>query len=255
MNGKFYGINCLIVDALTKESKMSLLQSIVTQVVQNALTNNQPQQPQQPQQGGLGGLLGGLTGNNQANSGLGGMLGSVVASQMGGNQSNSGLGGLLGGLLGGQSQNRNASAGDLGSILGSVLGSQSQAQSKGGFNKSTLLLALLPIVLGYIQANGGLSGVLAKFSNNGLDNKAKSWVNIDTDNDGLDAKDILGLFGQEKISEVCQQTGANQDQVCQGIAELLPQVVNDLTPQGNLQNEQEANQEISDLLAQLKKLS
>lgn len=234
---------------------MSLLQSIVTKVVQNALTNNQPQRPQQNQQDGLGGLLGGLTGN-QANSGLGGVLGSVVASQMGNNQANSGLGGVLGSLLGGQTQNRNASAGDLGSILGSVLGSQSQVQSKsGGFNKSTLLLALLPIVLAYIQQNGGLSGVLAKFSGNGLDNKAKSWVNIDTDNDGLDAKDILGLFGQEKISEVCQQTGADQNQVCEGIAELLPQVVNELTPQGNLQNEQEANNEISEILAQLKKSS
>lgn len=230
---------------------MSLLQSIVTQVVQNALTSNQPQQPQQTQQGGLGGLLGGLAGSSQANAGLGGVLGSVVASQMGAKQSNAGLGGLLGA----QNQNRNASAGDLGSILGSVLGSQSQAQSKGGFNKSALLLALLPIVLGYIQANGGLSGVLAKFSGNGLDNKAKSWVNIDTDNDGLDAKDILGLFGQDEINKVCQQTGADQEQVCQGIAELLPQVVNDLTPQGNLQTEQQANQEISELLAQLKKLS
>ena len=232
---------------------MSLLQSIVTKVVQNALTTNQPQQPQSPQQGGLGGLLGGLSGN-QANAGLGGVLGSVVASQLGGNQANSGLGGVLGSVLGGQNQNRNTSAGDLGSILGSVLGSQSQAQSKaGGFNKSTLLLALLPIVLAYIQQNGGLSGVLAKFSNNGLDNKAKSWVNIDVDNDGIDAKDIMRLFGQEKISEVCQQTGADQDQVCQGIAELLPEVVNELTPQGNLQNEQEANNEISEILAQLKK--
>lgn len=228
---------------------MSLLQSIVTQVVQNALTSNQPQQQQA--QSGLGGLLGGLTGS-QANSGLGGMLGSVVASQLG-NQNNSGLGGMLGGLLGGQKQT--TSAGDLGSILGNVLGSQSQSQSQGGFNKSALLLALLPIVLGYIQSNGGLSGVLAKFSGNGLDNKAQSWVNIDTDNDGLDAKDILGLFGQNEINKACQQTGASQDQVCQGLAELLPQVVNDLTPQGNLQNEQQANQEISDLLAQLKKLS
>lgn len=60
---------------------MSLLQGIVTQVVQNALAGNQPQQ--QAQQGGLGGLLGGLTGGNAGgNSALGGMLGSVVAGQV-----------------------------------------------------------------------------------------------------------------------------------------------------------------------------
>lgn len=232
---------------------MSLLQGIVTQVITNAMTANQPQQqPQQPQ-GGLGSLLGGLAGGSQANAGLGGVLGSVVASQLGGNQANAGLGGVLGGLLGGQ--NQKSSAGDLGSILGSVLGSQSQAQSKGGFNKSALLLALLPIVLGYIQSNGGLSGVLAKFSGNGLDNKAKSWVNIDTDNDGLDAKDVLGLFGQDEISKVSQQVGASQEQVCQGIAELLPQVVNDLTPHGDVKaDEAKANDEISQLLSQLQKV-
>lgn len=88
---------------------MSLLQGIVTQVVQNALAGNQPQQ--QAQQGGLGGLLGGLTGGNAGgNSALGGMLGSVVAGQVAKN--NPALGGLLGSVLGGQQ--RNTSAGDLG---------------------------------------------------------------------------------------------------------------------------------------------
>lgn len=236
---------------------MSLLQSIVTQVVKNALTDND-QPRQQTQQGGLGGLLGGLTGQSQGNSnaGLGGILGQV-ANQMGGSSASQsgGLGGLLGGILGGQSsQSRpQASPTDLGSILGGVLGSQSaQRRSQGGFNKSTLLLALLPVVLAYIQSNGGLSGVLAKFQGNGLENKAQSWVGIDTDNDGLDAQDILGLFGQDKVNEVCQQTGASQTEVCQGIAELLPQVVNDLTPHGDVQtDENEANQEISQILKQL----
>lgn len=224
---------------------MSLLQNIVTKVITNAMTGNQPQQ-----QSGLGGLLGGQ------NSGLGNVLGSVVASQMGG-QSNAGLGGLLGSVLGGQTQQNQQTqpkAGDLGSILGSVLGSQKQQTQSGGFNKGALLLALLPIVLGLIQSNGGLSGLLAKFNNNGLGNKAQSWVNIDRDNDGLDAGDILSLFGQEQINDVCRQVGADQGQVCQGIAELLPQVVNDLTPHGDVQaDEKEANDEIGQILAQFKK--
>lgn len=231
---------------------MSLLQSIVTQVVQNAMTGNQPQQAQQ---NGLGGLLGGLTGGNQANSGLGGVLGQVVAGQvakqMGGSQAG-GLGSVLGSVLGGSQQR--TSAGDLGNILGSVLGSQSaQAQRGGGMNKGALLLALLPIVLGFIQSQGGLSGLLAKFQGTGLDGKAQSWVGIDTDNDGLDAGDILGLFGQDAINSACEQTGADANDVCLGIAELLPQVVDGLTPQGNLDTEQEANSEIDEILAQFRK--
>ncbi|MFA9485660.1 MULTISPECIES: YidB family protein [unclassified Moraxella] len=236
---------------------MSLLQSIVTQVVQNALNDNNNTQgntQHTQQQGGLGGMLGSLVGQQNNNTGLGGILGQVLGSQMGANANQDGLGGLLGGLLGGQTQNRQASPTDLGGILGSLLGGQTQAQGRQsvGFNKSTLLLALLPIVLNYIQKNGGLSGVLAKFQGGGLGNHAQSWVSIDRDNDGIDAGDIARLFDSQDIKKVCSQTGASEQEVCQGIAELLPQVVNDLTPQGGLNNEKEANDEIDQILAQLK---
>ena len=205
----------------------------------------------------LGGLANSMGQSQQPSSanqaGLGGLLGSVLGSQMGGRQS-SGLESVLGGLLGNSRQN--TSAGDLGSLLGSVLGQGGMArgglpQQSGGFNKSTLLLALLPVVLAYIQKNGGLSGVLGKFSNNGMGNKAQSWVNIDTDNDGIDAGDIQRLFGEQEIQAACAQTGASESEVCQGIAELLPKVVNDLTPQGDLSTEQQANDEIAQILAQM----
>lgn len=214
---------------------MSLLQNIVGQVLKNAIQTQPTQQP------------------NANQSGLGGLLGSVLGSQMGGRQS-SGLESVLGGLLGNSRQN--TSAGDLGSVLGSVLGQGGMArgglpQQSGGFNKSTLLLALLPVVLAYIQKNGGLSGVLSKFSNNGMGNQAQSWVNIDADNDGIDAGDIQRLFGEQEIQAACAQTGASESEVCQGIAELLPKVVNDLTPQGDLSTEQEANDEIAQILAQM----
>lgn len=93
--------------------------------------------------------------------------------------------------------------------------------------------------------------MLAKFQGNALGNKAQSWVNIDTDNDGLDAQDVMSLFGKDEINRACQQTGASETEVCQGIAELLPQVVNDLTPNGDLATENEANAEISQILQQV----
>lgn len=230
---------------------MGLLDGLVGQVVSNALGGQQKQQSND-----LGGLLGSvvasqLGGNqNQSQGGLGGLLGSVVASQLGGGQSQSqgGLGGMLGGLLGGQQKQP-----DLGSILGQVVSGQLSG-NKGGFDKNTLLIALIPVVLGFIQKNGGLSGVLAKFNGNGLGNQAQSWVALDKDNDGLDAGDVLGLFGQSEINQVCQQTGASEGDVCQGIADILPEVMNSLTPTGNVAaDEQVANNEISQILAQFSK--
>ena len=175
-------------------------------------------------------------------------MGSVIGTQMGKQNQGLALDSVLGSLLGNNQQN--TSAGDLGNVLGAVLGRGNVKSA--GMNKSTLLLALLPIVLTFIQKNGGLSGVLGKFSNNGLQNKVQSWVNVDTNNDGIDADDIARLFDHQDIENICQKTGASRLEVYQGIAELLPKVMDDLTPQGDLSKEKEANNEIAELLANLK---
>lgn len=234
---------------------MSLLQNMIAQALKNGLgdtqKSNQAQHNQSTQsaQGGLGDLLGGLLGNQQggrsssANTssplgGLGDLLGSLAGSKATGNQ----LGGLLGQVLGGQTRNSPA---DLGSILGQVLGGQSRG---GGFNKQTLLLALLPVVLSTIQKNGGLSGILTKLQSLGLANKASSWVSSGS-NSPLDNDEVERLFDKDDIEQVCQKTGANCGEVYQGLADLLPSVVSELTPKGNLDTEREANNEISDILA------
>ncbi len=90
----------------------------------------------------------------------------ILAKQAlgGGQQQNqeSGFGGILGsvlGQLGGQSQQSNT--GGLGGILGSVLGQfggQSQGSNAGG--GSQLLIAVLPLVLAWVQKQGGLQGAL-----------------------------------------------------------------------------------------------
>lgn len=229
---------------------MSLLQSVLTQVLQSAVNNNQNtnQQTQNPSAdlgGLLGSVLGGQTQSQGGQGGLGDLLGGVLGGQAQSQANNSPLGGLLGGLLGGQNQTQNP---NLGGLLGSVLG----GGQSGGINKAALLAALLPIVLSFIQKNGGLSGVLAKLSGQGMDQKVQSWVNIDQDNDGIDAADVQRLFGDSEIANACQATGASQEQVCQGIAELLPQVVDGLTPTGDLQAEQSVNDEIDQLLAQMR---
>ena len=228
---------------------MSLLQNIIAQVAQSTLNQNTPTggQPQQ-QNSAIGTLLGSVLGSQtQQNTTLSGVLGQVLDNSQ---QTQTGLGGASRPPSVPAQTHQNIPARDLGSVLGQILSSQS-AEQKGGFNKNTLLLALIPIVLGYIQKNGGLSGVLAKFQGSELASKAQSWINNDTANDGLNPQDVVELFGKDEINRVCQQTGASQTQVCQGIAKLLPQVMNDLTPNGNLATESEANAEINQILQQV----
>lgn len=226
---------------------MSLLGNLITQVARSAMDpedskRNPVNQNINPRRtGGLGDILGGVLGgssnspnNKQADNGFG--LDDVLGSLIGGN--------------GNQSANTNSGAGGLGDILGSVLGGQTNRSGFGG-GKGMLVAALLPMVMSWIQRNGGLGGALSKITSMGFDNQARSWMSTNEVNDNLDPNDITRLFDNTEIQQVAAHTGANEAEVRQGLAELLPEVVNQLTPHGNLDNESEANQEIDQIVSQI----
>lgn len=223
---------------------MSLLGNLVTQVARQALegqdTKHSPNQRTQPTStGGLGGILGSILGGNNS---------AQTNTQP---QSNGfGLDDIIGGMLGGQMGGQTSGAGGLGSILGSVLGN-GQANARGGSNKAMLVAALMPIALNWIQRNGGLSGALNKVKDMGFGNEAQSWMSTQQQNQNLDPNQINKLFDKQEIEHVCQQTGADETEVRQGLAELLPEIVNQLTPSGDLAKEQEANSEINEILSQI----
>lgn len=230
---------------------MSLLGNLITQVARSAMDpedskRNPVNQNINPRRtGGLGDILGGvLTGSrNQTRE---------YNPQRYDNQSDNGLGldDLLGGLTGGRQRGGVSSgAGGLGDILGGVLGGQRTRGSFGG--KGMLVAALMPMVLSWIQRNGGLSGALSKITGMGYDKQARSWMSNHELNDNLDPNDVSRLFDESEIQQVAAHTGANNSEVRQGLAELLPEVVNQLTPHGNLDNETEANQEIDQIVSQL----
>lgn len=227
---------------------MSLLGNLITQVARSAMDpedskRNPVNQNINPRRtGGLGDILGGVLGgspNNRNNK-----------------QTDNGFGldDILGGLIGGngnQRANTNSGAGGLGDILGSVLGGQTNKSGFGGGGKGMLVAALLPMVMSWIQRNGGLSGALSQITSMGFDNQARSWMSTNEVNDNLDPNDITRLFDASDIQQVAAHTGANEAEVRQGLAELLPEVVNQLTPHGNLDNESEANQEIDQIVSQI----
>ncbi|WP_201557333.1 YidB family protein [Psychrobacter sp. 72-O-c] len=234
---------------------MSLLGNLVSQVARSAIDPEDAQRNPINQRitprrtGGLGDILGGvLTGSrNQPRDynpqqydrqpdngfGLDDILGGLVGSNSGGSQ--------RGGMSSG--------AGGLGDILGSVLGGQRNRSGSGG--KGMLIAALMPMVLSWIQRNGGLGGALSKITGMGHDKQASSWMSNNELNDNLDPNEVNRLFDEQEIQQVAARTGANEMEVRQGLSELLPEVMNQLTPQGNLDNEAEANQEIDQIISQL----
>ena len=114
-----------------------------------------------------------------------------------------------------------------------------------------LVAFLMPMVLSWIKRNGGLSGALSKITGMGYENQARSWMSNQEVNDNLDPNELTRLFDESEIQQVAAHTGAKEMEVRQGLAELLPEVRNQLTPNGNLENEPEANEEIDQTITHL----
>ena len=230
---------------------MGLLTSLVTQVAQNAIQSKMGGQSQ-ADMGGLGNIFGNVLGGGmqqpqmQSNGfGLDDIIGMAMNQNQGMSQGGV-LGQVLGSVLGG------GMGGGLGSGMGNNVGMNQFPQSQSGFGgKGMLMAALLPIALMFIQRNGGLSGAFNKIQNMGFGHQANSWMSADQSNQPLDANDINQLFDNDELAQVAAQTGVDQSEVRQGMAELLPQLFDSLTPNGDTQTESQANNEISDILAQL----
>ena len=183
----------------------------------------------------LGSVLGGNS--NSGNSSLQGALLQAVISQMlgGGQQGGSGgaLGNIVGSMLGGGNQ---ASGGALGNILGSVLGGSNQS---GGGALGNILSSVLG---GGAQAQqqagtqmaGGLGNLTDMLSQLGLGDQVKSWVGTG-ENLPVTAEQIQNTLGQNgTLGQIASQAGVSETDAAGGLAELLPGLINKLTPNGQV---------------------
>ena len=169
-----------------------------------------------------------------ANDFLGQILGSVLGNGGSGQQSpmGGGLGGLLGGIMGGNSRQSDSGL-DHGGSLGGLGGMAGLGGSGMGNKGSALMVMLLPLAMQWVQRNGGLGGVLQRFQHKGYSQQAASWVSTGS-NETLEPQAVNEVVGTEELSRLSQQLGVSQDEVSSGMAQILPEVVNRLTPHGGV---------------------
>jgi uncharacterized protein YidB (DUF937 family) len=101
----------------------------------------------------------------------------------------------------------------MGDILGQVLGGGAGGGASGGM--------------------GGLGGLLEQMQRAGYGEQARSWVG--TGQNMPVSPDVLGqIFGQGGIEEIARQAGVTPQEASTGLSELLPEVVNHVTPNGQV---------------------
>ena len=133
--------------------------------------------------------------------------------------------------------------GILDAILGGVLGGNAGAPMSGPIDHTTggspgappahapnpwLLMALQ-----LLQQNGGLQGILAKLQQAGYGQQAQSWIGTGP-NLPIDSRVLQQVFGQGQLGQIAQQLGISRDEASNGVAQVLPQVVDEMTPTGQI---------------------
>lgn len=80
---------------------------------------------------------------------------------------------------------------------------------------------------------GGLSGLVQIFHEKGLGCIVNSWVSTGQ-NFPISAEQIRGVLGNEQVQQFATKVGISPDLATSKIAELLPVVVDKLTPDGKV---------------------
>jgi uncharacterized protein YidB (DUF937 family) len=116
-------------------------------------------------------------------------------------------------------------------LLGKVLG--------GGGSQNPLM----DIVLGLITnpQTGGLQGLIQTFKEKGLGDAVSSWISTG-ENQSVSGGQIQRALGGNFIQQIAEQLGSSKSEVSGGLANLLPEIIDKLTPNGSLPESDQLNQ-------------
>jgi uncharacterized protein YidB (DUF937 family) len=150
--------------------------------------------------------------------------------------------GLLDDLMGaglGAAGGRDSGLGGLAGLFGGLGGAGATPQpltdllAQLGGGNATQSAGLMAAVMSLVQQFGGFEGLLQKLQQSGLGNVAQSWLS-NAPNASLDAAQVQEIFGASALQQAAQQAGMNAQQTASAIAQLLPELVNQFSPQGSL---------------------
>ena len=116
-------------------------------------------------------------------------------------------------------------------LLGKVLG--------GGSSQNPLM----DIVSGLLTnpQTGGLQGLIQTFKEKGLGNEVSSWIGTG-ENQPVSGDQIQHTLGGNFIQQIAEQLGSSKSEVSSGLANLLPDIIDKLTPTGKLPEGDQLNQ-------------
>jgi uncharacterized protein YidB (DUF937 family) len=137
----------------------------------------------------------------------------------------------------------------IGSVIGNMMGGAGAAPGAApgagaGANP------LLNIAFQLMQQQGGLQGLLGTLNQGGMAQQAASWVG-QGQNQGVSGDMLKSVLGSGVLGNLGAQHGMDANQVSSGLASMLPELINQMTPQGQVPHN--ANDMISQAMGMLLK--
>ena len=113
-----------------------------------------------------------------------------------------------------------------------ILDNMAGGQATGSGRSPDVLAAVMGLLSG--SGSGGLSGLIQQFSGNGLGDIVNSWVGKG-ENMPISPQQISQGLGDSTLQSLAAKAGLSTDQMSSHLSELLPGIVDKLTPNGQVE--------------------
>ncbi|ALV91153.1 MULTISPECIES: YidB family protein [Pantoea] len=126
-------------------------------------------------------------------------------------------------------------------FLDELVGSLGNSNGNGQGNQ----LGQLAAIWTWVQEQGGVEVLLQKFQQGGLGEVLSSWIGTGG-NQPIGGGEIQNAFGQNELQSLADKLGTDVNGASGTLAALLPQLIDKMSPQGQL-DEQSVNNSQMDL--------
>ena len=92
---------------------------------------------------------------------------------------------------------------------------------------------MVTVVNGILEKHGGLHGVVGEFERNGLGPTIQSWISTGP-NQPISPENLQKVLGTDLLQVLSQKTGLSMPEMAQRLAQILPEAVDKMTPNGSI---------------------
>ncbi len=125
-------------------------------------------------------------------------------------------------------------------LLDSVIGALGGGAQAGGGGQSALLNIVMGMLAnrsggqqGGVDMGGGLGDLMAKFQQGGMGDVMSSWIGSGQ-NMPISGDQLSNVLGSDMVGKIASQLGISHGEAAGQLSQVLPQVVDKLTPNGQM---------------------